>query len=135
MPPRCSIRYGISCRRIRWSPDGAAIADDRDGPTRESAVAAQTIRVNVDLLENLIKECGEEAGIPPELARNAKAVGYISYWNQSGRQLKPDIMTCFDLELPENFTPHAADGEVRVDLQQVAIRGRGHRRAAHFASQ
>lgn len=66
------------------------------------------------LLENLIKECGEEAGIPPELARHAKAVGYVSYWNQSGRQLKPDIMTCFDLELPESFTPHAADGEVHA---------------------
>lgn len=64
------------------------------------------------LLENLIKECGEEAGIPPELARQAKAVGYVSYWNQSGRQLKPDIMTCFDLELPVHFTPHAHDGEV-----------------------
>ncbi len=66
------------------------------------------------LLENLIKECGEEASIPPELARQAKAVGYVSYWNQSGRQLKPDVMTCFDLELPEEFTPRANDGEVHA---------------------
>jgi isopentenyldiphosphate isomerase len=69
--------------------------------------------VGLGLLENLVKECHEEAGIPPELARQAKAVGYISYWNQSGLQLKPDIMTCFDLELPENFRPHANDGEVQ----------------------
>ena len=54
----------------------------------------------IGLLDNLIKECGEEASIPPELARQAKAVGYVSYWNQSGRQLKPDVMACFDLELP-----------------------------------
>ena len=66
----------------------------------------------IGLLDNLVKECGEEAAIPPELARQAKAVGYISYWNQSGAQLKPDIMTCFDLELPEDFTPTAHDGEV-----------------------
>ena len=34
--------------------------------------------------------------------------------NQSGRQLKPDVMTCFDLELPEDFVPHAQDGEVHA---------------------
>jgi hypothetical protein len=64
------------------------------------------------LLENLIKECAEEASIPPDLARQAKAVSCVSYWNQSGAQLKPDIMTCFDLELPDDFTPKANDGEV-----------------------
>lgn len=64
------------------------------------------------LHENLIKECGEEASIPPELAGRAKAVSVVGYWNQSGRQLKPDMMTCFDLELPEDFTPRANDGEV-----------------------
>ena len=63
-------------------------------------------------LENLIKECAEEAAIPRALAEQAKAVCFIAYWNQSGRQLKPDVMTCFDLELPEDFTPHAHDGEV-----------------------
>lgn len=68
----------------------------------------------IGLLDNLIKECGEEASIPPELARRAKAVGYVSYWNQSGRQLKPDVMSCFDLELPEDFTPRANDGEVHA---------------------
>jgi hypothetical protein len=68
--------------------------------------------VGLGLHENLVKECGEEASIPPELARQAKAVGLVAYWNQSGAQLKPDIMTCFDLELPEAFTPRANDGEV-----------------------
>ncbi len=68
----------------------------------------------IGLLDNLIKECGEEASIPPELARQARAVGYVSYWNQSGRQLKPDVMTCFDLKLPEDFTPRANDGEVHA---------------------
>jgi isopentenyldiphosphate isomerase len=68
----------------------------------------------IGLHENLIKECGEEASIPPELARQAVAVGYVTYWNQSGAQLKPDIMTCFDLELPDDFTPRANDGEVHA---------------------
>ena len=68
----------------------------------------------IGLHDNLVKECGEEASIPPELARQAKAVGYVSYWNQSGAQLKPDIMSCFDLELPADFTPAANDGEVHA---------------------
>jgi isopentenyldiphosphate isomerase len=68
----------------------------------------------IGILENLIKECAEEAAIPRDLAERARAVGYISYWNQSGRQLKPDVMTCYDLELPEDFTPRAHDGEVHA---------------------
>jgi hypothetical protein len=70
--------------------------------------------IGLGLLENLVKECHEEAGIPPELARQAKAIGYIAYWQQTGAQLKPDLMTCFELELPESFTPHANDGEVEA---------------------
>ena len=50
--------------------------------------------------------------LSPRGVEQAKAVGFIAYWNQSGRQLKPDVMTCFDLELPDDFTPRANDGEV-----------------------
>lgn len=67
----------------------------------------------IGLHDNLIKECEEEAGIPRALAADAKAVSFISYVNQTGSQLKPDLMVCFDLELPEDFTPHANDGEVQ----------------------
>jgi hypothetical protein len=75
----------------------------------------------IGIRENLIKECHEEAAIPRELAERAKAVSVITYWNQSGPQLKPDIMTCFDLELPGDFTPQANDGEVQAfELWPVA---------------
>ncbi|CAN5676114.1 DUF4743 domain-containing protein [soil metagenome] len=67
---------------------------------------------DLGLHDNLIKECGEEASIPPALAAQAKAVSYVSYLNQSGPQLKPDLMICFDLEMPQDFTPRANDGEV-----------------------
>ena len=61
----------------------------------------------IGLHENLIKECAEEASIPRALAAQAKAVSFVAYLHQSGPQLKPDVMTCFDLELPEDFTPTA----------------------------
>lgn len=68
----------------------------------------------IGLHDNLVKECQEEASIPPALARQARAVSYISYLNQTGPQLKPDLMMCFDLELPDDFTPTANDGEVHA---------------------
>jgi isopentenyldiphosphate isomerase len=68
----------------------------------------------IGIRENLIKECHEEASIPRKLAEQARAVSAIAYWNQSGPQLKPDVMTCFDLELPADFTPQANDGEVEA---------------------
>lgn len=68
-------------------------------------------------LENMIKECGEEADIPPSLARTLQAVGTVSYLYETKEGLKPDVMVNYDLELPEDFEPRCADGEVeRFDL-------------------
>lgn len=62
--------------------------------------------------ENMIKECSEEAGIPERLSQNVQAIGTVSYLYETDGGLKPDVMVNFDLELPEDFTPHCADGEV-----------------------
>jgi len=64
------------------------------------------------LMENVVKECAEEAGIPEAIARRAHGVGCITYCYQSGIQLKPDVQYVFDLELPEDFIPAVVDGEV-----------------------
>ena len=66
----------------------------------------------LSLPENLAKECWEEAGIPAELAAQAEATGYIAYLYETELGLKPDTMYCYDLELPEDFTPRCTDGEV-----------------------
>ncbi len=68
--------------------------------------------IELDLAVNLVKECGEEAGIPADIARRASAVGMISYRHQGPEGLKPDQQFCYDLELPAAFTPHNGDGEV-----------------------
>jgi isopentenyldiphosphate isomerase len=68
--------------------------------------------IGMGLKDNMIKECGEEAGIPKALARTAVPVGMISYTHQPPEGCKPDQMFCFDLELPEDFTPQVTDGEV-----------------------
>lgn len=66
----------------------------------------------LSLMENLIKECDEEASIPESLAEKAVSVGAISYRHETEAGLKPDEMFCYDLELPEDFTPVPKDGEV-----------------------
>ena len=62
--------------------------------------------------QNIIKECDEEASIPEALASQARAAGAICYRHETGEGLKPDEMFCFDLELPDDFTPVPNDGEV-----------------------
>lgn len=76
------------------------------------------------VFENLLKECAEEALIPRRLAQGARSVGLISYCCEHDSGLKPDVMHCYDLELPEDFVPEAADGEVErfelMPLEEVA---------------
>ena len=68
--------------------------------------------IGIGLMENVIKECAEEAAIPAELARAARAVATISYRHQFEGGVKPDQQFCYDLELPADFEPRPADGEV-----------------------
>jgi len=62
--------------------------------------------------ENMIKECGEEAGIPERIAENVTPVGFIDYAHESADGAKPDRQYCYDLELPQDFVPVIVDGEV-----------------------
>lgn len=76
------------------------------------------------LEENLVKECGEEAGVPADLARNAVPVGVVSYNRVAPRGFRRDVLYCYDLELPAGFVPENADGEVEefmlLPLPEVA---------------
>ncbi|HHH12937.1 MAG TPA: DUF4743 domain-containing protein [Thiolapillus brandeum] len=78
----------------------------------------------VSLQENLEKECMEEAGIPPELARRAVPVGVVSYNRVARRGYRPDVLYCYDLELSADFEPRNTDGEVEsfslLPLEEVA---------------
>ncbi|MFS8370207.1 NUDIX hydrolase [Acetobacter indonesiensis] len=62
--------------------------------------------------EALLKEAAEEASIAPEIAAQAQEVSRIVYALNRPEGLRRDILYCYDLFLPEDFTPEAADGEV-----------------------
>ncbi len=51
------------------------------------------------------QECGEEAGIPPELAATAVAAGAVSYTALQPAGVKRDVLFVYDLRLPAEFTP------------------------------
>ena len=65
-------------------------------------------------MQNVIKECGEEAGIPSHLAKSAIPVSAISYEYsaKNGMAMERACLFCYDLELPREFLPKAVDGEV-----------------------
>jgi 8-oxo-dGTP pyrophosphatase MutT (NUDIX family) len=74
--------------------------------------------------ENVVKECGEEASVPAALAARARPVGVVAYTARVPEGVKRDVLFCYDLELPPDFVPVAADGEVeefmRWPLERVA---------------
>ncbi|MCB1775017.1 MAG: DUF4743 domain-containing protein [Gammaproteobacteria bacterium] len=71
---------------------------------------------DLDLAQNLVKECREEADVPEDLARRAVPVGAISYNRVAERGFRPDVLYCYDLELPAGFEPRNTDGEVEAFL-------------------
>ncbi|KAJ2905903.1 hypothetical protein GGI21_004111, partial [Coemansia aciculifera] len=79
-------------------------------------IAAGGIGNGMGVWESMVKECGEEAGIPAELARRARYAGTIQYFTRSGLGLQPETQYVLDLELPSDFVPVPTDGEVESFL-------------------
>ena len=67
---------------------------------------------NITLMENVVKECNEEASIESATASLAKPAGCISYMRENSSGLRPRVMHMFDLEVPSDFFPIPRDGEV-----------------------
>ncbi|MCB1734258.1 MAG: DUF4743 domain-containing protein [Gammaproteobacteria bacterium] len=99
-------------------------ADKITHPGKLDHLVAGGLPHGMRLLDNLIKECGEEAGISPSLARQAQPIGCITYCGQNQAGLKPDVLYCYDLELPADFQPTPEDGEVEsfqlLPIEEVA---------------
>ncbi|KAJ4953700.1 hypothetical protein NE237_030532 [Protea cynaroides] len=75
-------------------------------------LAAGGLPHGITCKENLRKECEEEAGIPRSISNGAIPVGAVSYMDIDGYRYKRDVLFCYDLKLPDGFTPKNQDGEV-----------------------
>jgi 8-oxo-dGTP pyrophosphatase MutT (NUDIX family) len=88
-------------------------ADKALDPNKLDHVVAGGVCAGMTAAETLVKEAEEEAAIPEALAATAVPVGTISYALERAEGLRRDRLICYDLWLPEDFTPHPADGEVQ----------------------
>jgi 8-oxo-dGTP pyrophosphatase MutT (NUDIX family) len=61
--------------------------------------------------ETVVKEAGEEAGLDPSLARQARPAGAIAYRMGVPEGVRDDVLFVFDLDLPETVQPVPVDGE------------------------
>lgn len=104
-------------------------AQDKDvAPGKLDNMVAGGQPHGLGLMENLVKEAWEEAGIQESLARTARPAGLVSYLMEDAQGLKPDTLFLYDLEVPADFVPHNTDGEIEafflVDALKVAERVR-----------
>jgi 8-oxo-dGTP pyrophosphatase MutT (NUDIX family) len=83
-------------------------------PGKLDHIVAGGVPAGLDPWQTLIKEAGEEAAIPPELASQARPVGRITYAMVRAEGLRRDALYCFDLTLPADFRPAPVDGEVEA---------------------
>jgi isopentenyldiphosphate isomerase len=93
---------------------GRRASDRRLFPGHLDQMVAGGLPWGISPEKNLAKECHEEAGIDGELAALATFVGKVSYFAQTEKGAKPDVLFCYDLEVPGSFRPQCTDGEVEV---------------------
>ncbi|XP_026473765.1 uncharacterized protein YJR142W [Ctenocephalides felis] len=72
------------------------------------------LSVGYGIRETAIKEAAEEASIPNSLASKIISAGCVSFLFESERGIFPNTEFVFDLELPVDFVPRNADGEVQA---------------------
>ncbi len=80
-------------------------------PGKLDHLAAGGVPAGLTPWQTLVKEAAEEAAIPPALAARARPGARLAYTFERAEGLRRDLLLCYDLDLPPEFTPHPADGE------------------------
>jgi len=81
-------------------------------PNKLDNLVAGGIDYKHGLFATLVKESEEEASLPETLVAKAVAVGAVSYRMAVTHGLRDDVLFCYDVELPRDFTPRNNDGEL-----------------------
>lgn len=72
------------------------------------------LSVGYGITETAVKEAAEEASVPASLVTGLVPSGCVSFLFESERGIFPNTEFVFDLELPIDFVPTNADGEVQA---------------------
>jgi 8-oxo-dGTP pyrophosphatase MutT (NUDIX family) len=91
---------------------GKRARDKATAPGKLDHLIAGGQPLGLSLADNLVKEAWEEAGMQAELARSARPVGLVSYKTFFTDGQRDDVLFCFDLEVPADWTPEPQDDEV-----------------------
>ena len=90
-------------------------------PGKLDHLVAGGVPMGYSLIETVIKEAEEEAGLSAEMARRARPVSTVTYRLALPEGVRNDTLFVFDLELPAGVVPVGNDGEVeRFELMAVA---------------
>lgn len=107
---------------------GKRARDKAVAPGKLDNLVAGGQPMGLSAMDNLVKECAEEADISEALARTSTPVGAITYRMMMERGLRDDVLFVYDLALGEDFVPRNTDGEIegfeRWPLARVAARVR-----------
>lgn len=110
--------YGVHLNGYVRKPDGIYMWVGKrsmrkpTGPGKLDQMVGGGQPMGISVHDNLLKECGEEAGMDATLARTAIPVGTISYLTERPDGLRHDVLFNYDIALPEDFAPTPTDGEV-----------------------
>lgn len=98
---------------------GTRALDLRVEPGKRDNMVAGGQPADLSLMDNLIKECGEEAHLDPALAGRAKPASLVSYAFDAAEGLRADTLFCYDLAVPEGVTPQPSEEITRFDLMPI----------------
>eukprot|EP00106_Octopus_bimaculoides_P015383 XP_014782825.1 PREDICTED: nudix hydrolase 24, chloroplastic-like [Octopus bimaculoides] len=111
--------YGTHLNGYTYSADGKLMmwigrrsATKPTWPGKLDNLSAGGLPVNMSVLECMIRECQEEASIDESLLKKLIPTGSVSYMYGTQDGLYPETQFVFDLELPPDFAPKNADGEM-----------------------
>ncbi|MBL6932610.1 MAG: DUF4743 domain-containing protein [Rhodospirillales bacterium] len=127
-----TIGYGVHLNGVVQTAGGLSMWVGRrslskpTGPGKLDQIVAGGQPIGISLMDNLIKECGEEADIPADIAAGSIPVGAITYTTERPEGLRRDVLFNYDLVLPEGFKPCNTDGEIEdfylMSMDEVAAR-------------
>ncbi|MBB5189569.1 8-oxo-dGTP pyrophosphatase MutT (NUDIX family) [Silvimonas terrae] len=113
-------RFGLLSLAVHingWRDDqqlwiGQRAASKAVDPGRLDNLAAGGMSAGEDARACAIRELWEEAGLPAILAEQAVAAGEIRTTRNEVDGTHDEILYCYDLAVPADFTPRNTDGEV-----------------------
>lgn len=112
------LSYGVNVNGLVQRDDGLHFWIGRRSPHKQvdpdmlDLLAGGGQPLGISVADNLLKECWEEAGVPPELAGMARPASIITLQVEAAEGLRVGLQFNYDLYLPAGFTPRNTDGEV-----------------------